>query len=111
MVTDGAVWAVHCNVDLDLVGGGYAAMGPDELGDVSGLAADRTAFKQVMAAARPDKKPGTIAQWAGQLYRFIHEAAVGDLIRRHGRGLLAAATRLVGEDRLATDRLPVGGAV
>ena len=33
---------------------------------------------QRFAAAFPDKKPGSIAVWKGQIRRFLNELAVGD---------------------------------
>lgn len=77
---DVPVWAHHCDLELDLLGGGFAATGWGDLADLSGLVPDRESFKQAVATALPDKKPSTIAQWAGQLCRFVHQASDGDLV-------------------------------
>src|SRR6185437_910116 len=81
------LWALHCSEDIDLVGGGFAAVGWGDLGNLSALPANREAFKAAVAETWPEKKAGTLAQWAGQLYRFVHEAQEGDIVvyrERHG---------------------------
>lgn len=50
------------------------------MGDLSNLASDREAFKAKVAATYPDKKPGAIPNNAGQLFRFVHEMKVGDIV-------------------------------
>jgi restriction system protein len=42
--------------------------------------ADREAFKLKVAETYPGKKPGAIPNNAGQLYRFAHKIAKGDLV-------------------------------
>jgi restriction system protein len=56
------------------------AVGWHEAGDLSALPASREAFKDKVAATYPDDKPGAIPVNAGQLFRFIHEVKLGDLI-------------------------------
>ena len=82
------VWGLHCDVDVDLVEGGFAAMGWDGLGNLNELEPDREAFKNAMSAAYPDAKARTISQWAGQVYRFVHGAQDGDVVvyREFGGG-------------------------
>src|SRR5690625_273363 len=48
--------------------------------DLSGLPNDREAFKEVYRRTFPDVPEGNVANGAGQLYRFVHEIAVGDLV-------------------------------
>ena len=50
------------------------------MGDLSSLKADRDTFKSRVAEVYPEKKPGAIPNNAGQLFRFIHEMKVGDLV-------------------------------
>ena len=58
----------------------FVAIGWNETGDLSRLAANREAFKQKLAEAYPDAKPGAIPVNAGQTFRFVHEVKIGDLI-------------------------------
>jgi restriction system protein len=51
-----------------------------EIGDLSGIAANREAFKEIMSKNFPSDKPGAIPINAGQIFRFVHEAKKGDLI-------------------------------
>jgi restriction system protein len=56
------------------------AIGWAKMGDLSDLASDREAFKERMANAFPEKKPGAIPVNAGQLFRFVHEMNLGDMV-------------------------------
>ena len=56
------------------------ALGWYKIGDLTGLPADREPFKERMREAFPEMKEGAIPVNAGQLFRFIHEAAVGDIV-------------------------------
>jgi restriction system protein len=38
------------------------------------------AYREAVAAAYPEKKPGSVPVNAGQLFRFVHEMSVGDLV-------------------------------
>ena len=56
------------------------ALGWSAIGDLRLLPADREAFKTAVAAAYPEFKAAAIPNQAGQIYRFIHEMQVGDLV-------------------------------
>lgn len=56
------------------------ALGWTEMGDMSGLAADREAFKARLMEVRPDRKERHYWIAAGQVYRLVHEAKNGDLV-------------------------------
>jgi restriction system protein len=86
MTGEQRVWGLHCNEDIDLVGSRVAAMGWDELGDLHSLDATFDAFKEAMTSTYPDAKVGTISQWAGQLFRFVHEAQDGDIVVYREKG-------------------------
>jgi restriction system protein len=106
MTDHSPVWGLHCKENIDLVGGGVAAMGPDELEDLSALDATKDAFKQALAAARPDAKAGAISQWASQVYRFVHEAREGDAVvyrERHGGAIYVG--RITGPYEYAAGQL------
>ena len=94
MSEDVRVWGLHCNEDVDLIGEGVAAMGWDDLGDLTKLAPNFEAFKDAMSSTYPDAKAGTIAQWAGQLFRFVHDAEDGDIVvyRETGGGPINIGT-------------------
>ncbi len=56
------------------------ALGWHKLGNLAKLPANREAFKAEVAAKFPEKKAGAIPVDAGQLFRFVHEAKIGDLV-------------------------------
>jgi MoxR-like ATPase len=60
--------------------GKVVALGWREMGDLARLPADREAFKQAVAAAYPSARPGAVANFAGQLYRYVHEMQPGDVV-------------------------------
>lgn len=51
-----------------------------EIGNLSVIAPSREAFKEKMAANFPNDKPGAIPVNAGQIFRFVHEVKIGDMI-------------------------------
>lgn len=55
------------------------ALGWERIGDLTGLTA-REEFKARVSEAYPQMKPGSVAMTAGQLFRFVHEAKVGDVV-------------------------------
>lgn len=56
------------------------ALGWSKMGDLSNLPAEREAFKARLSEIHPEKKAGAIPVEAGQLYRFIYEMKIGDMI-------------------------------
>lgn len=56
------------------------ALGWGPMGDVSGLAADRASFRAAAEKAFPGRSPAQISISFGQIYRFVHELKVGDLV-------------------------------
>lgn len=81
---DVTIWGIHAgrtgDADRLFLDRNVVALGWAKMGDLAVLAADREAFKTAVAAAYPDKKPGAIPNNAGQLFRFVHEMSVGDLV-------------------------------
>ncbi len=78
------VWGIHAGrtgeahtlfLDQNVIGLGWSKI--DNLGK---LAADREAYKQAITEAYPTTKPGAIPVNAGQLFRFVHEMQVGDMV-------------------------------
>ncbi|WP_196812805.1 MULTISPECIES: hypothetical protein [unclassified Afipia] len=56
------------------------AVGWAQMGDLSQLKSDREAFKKRVSSVYVGKKPGAIANNAGQLFRFVHEMDIGDIV-------------------------------
>lgn len=74
------MWGVHHDGGVQFVEQGVIALGWQETGDLSGLPDNRQPFRDVVVTVWPQKKPGTQASWAGQLYRLVHEMKAGDVV-------------------------------
>ena len=74
------VWGIHTLNDNLFLTKDIIALGWREYGDLSKIEASREAFKAHYAKVYPDAKKGQIATSAGMLYRFMHEAQIGDYI-------------------------------
>src|SRR5579859_3456966 len=80
-----ALWGIHAGktggAEKLFLEKNVVALGWKDIGDLTGLPRDRDAFKARMLAAYGDThKPGMIPVSAGQLFRFIHEMAPGDVV-------------------------------
>lgn len=82
--TDTNLWGIHGgktgDADSLFLKKNYVGLGWVKMGDLSAITPDRDAFKSAVATAYPDAKPGAIPNNAGQLFRFVHEMKIGDLI-------------------------------
>lgn len=78
------IWGIHGgrtgDADSLFLKKNCVAIGWAKMGDLSKITPDRDGFKTAVAKTYPDAKPGAIPNNAGQLYRFVHEIQVGDLI-------------------------------
>jgi restriction system protein len=78
------IWGIHAGKTGDAESlfrqKSVIALGWDEIPDLSNLEAGRDSFKTQVKSIYPDKTLNSIANNAGQLYRFVHEMKVGDLI-------------------------------
>jgi restriction system protein len=78
------IWGIHAgragDADTLFMKKNVVALGWDKVGDLSKLTADRDAFKVALVKAYPDDKAGAIPVNAGQLFRYIHELKVGDIV-------------------------------
>src|SRR5438876_3422410 len=78
------VWGIHGgktgDADSLFLHNNCVALGWAEIGDLGGLPADREAFKGRVAKVYPDWRPGAKINSASQLFRFLHEMKVGDLV-------------------------------
>lgn len=82
--TEKTIWGIHGgktgDADALFLKHNFVAVGWAAVGDLTKLKPTREAFKDAVAAAYPDKKPGAIPNNAGQLFRFVHELRSGDYI-------------------------------
>ena len=76
------VWGIHCMIEDEHMfwDRSIIALGWGDLGDVSSLDRDRDAFKKAYSKVWPEDSSQTVATQAGQLYRFVCEAKVGDYV-------------------------------
>jgi restriction system protein len=78
------IWGIHAGktgdaqnlfLKKELIGLGWP-----EMGDLTQLKPDRESFKAKMILAYPNSKPGAVPVNAGQLFRFVYELKVGDIV-------------------------------
>ncbi len=78
------VWGIHAgstgDADSLFLKKNRVALGGKVMGDLSKYKASRESFKEGYINAYPDAKPGAIPVQAGQLFRFVQEMKVGDVI-------------------------------
>ena len=74
------VWGIHTMDDFMFLNRNVIAIGWKAMGDLATLEADREAFKTRYASVYPEAKLQQVANSAGMLYRFVHEAKIGDYV-------------------------------
>jgi restriction system protein len=78
------IWGIHAGKTGDahslFTTKNVVAIGWTEMPDLSTIPANRDAFKAVVTKTYPNVKPGAIPNYAGQLFRFVHELKQGDLV-------------------------------
>ena len=78
------IWGIHAgrtgDADTLFLKKNCVALGWMQIGDLGALKASREAFKAKVAECYPEKKPGAVANNAGQLFRFVHEMRLGDIV-------------------------------
>jgi len=81
---DVTLWGIHAgktgDADHLFLKKGFVAIGWVKMGDLGILKPDRESFKAKVAETHPDAKPGAIPNYAGQMFRFVHEMKVGDIV-------------------------------
>ena len=82
MTSEATVWGVHMGAHVSdrPIEGGYVGIGWPLMGDITKIAPNRDAFKDQLAIAYPDKKPGAIPVDAGSMFKFVHEIQAGDYV-------------------------------
>ena len=74
------VWGIHTLNDNLFLTKNVIAIGWREFGDLTKVDGSREAFKDHYAKIYPNAKKGQIATSAGMLFRFLHEAQLGDYV-------------------------------
>ena len=75
------IWGFHNTRDeIGILDGNYIAIGWKDMGDLSTIAPDRESYYEKYISVYPDSKKGNITQSAGQLFRFVNEAKIGDYV-------------------------------
>lgn len=81
---DKTLWGIHAGTTGDadnlFLKHNQIGLGWVPMGDMSTLPPDREAFKSKLLDVMPGRKPGYYPNAGGQLYRFVCEAEIGDLI-------------------------------
>jgi restriction system protein len=115
MSSQPTIWGLHHSGGLSLVDDGWIAIGWPQAGDLTDLPDDREAFKDRLRERFSAKSESWVANAAGQLLRFRHVMAVGDLVvypRKADRTINIG--RITGEyayDESRSERYPNGRAV
>ena len=76
------VWGIHCAIDKESIflDNNVIAIGWREMGDLSRIAPNRDAYKKAFSEIFPNASKNSAANQAGQLYRFVCEAKIGDYV-------------------------------
>lgn len=81
---DRVLWGIHAgetgNAHLQFMTKSCIAIGWEEMGDLSKLAPDRPAFKAAVRKVYTNIKENAVSNYAGQLFRFVHEMKRGDFV-------------------------------
>ena len=75
-----SVWGIHTMNDNLFLNNNVIAIGWKAFGNLSELEATRETFKTHYENSYSEAKKGSIATCAGMLFRFIHEAKIGDYV-------------------------------
>lgn len=79
-----AMWGIHggrhADADELFLKHRVVALGWRGMGNLSRLGRDREAFRARVAEIYSGEKPGAIPNYTGQLFRFVHEMKVGDIV-------------------------------
>ena len=73
-------WGIHTQDSNLFLKQGIIAIGWRDMGNLQSIEDSREAFKTKYQAVYPDAKKGSIPTGSGMLYRFCHEAQIGDYV-------------------------------
>ncbi len=83
-MTEKTIWGIHAgktgDADSLFLKKNVIALGWVEMRDIGKFKPDREDFKKQVSTRFPEWKPGKIYSSAGQLFRFVHEMKIGDLV-------------------------------
>lgn len=83
-MTSNTLWAIRAGskgeADQLFVEKNVIALGWVEIGDLGKVRPDRESFKKRYTEVYPHAKAASIPNGAGQVYRFVHEMKLGDLV-------------------------------
>ena len=106
METEVTLWGIHAGRTGDaetlFIDSKVIAIGWANIGDLSTIPHTRDAFKAQYVSKTPNANPNAVPGSAGQLFRFVHEMKIGDLVAfpaKHTRTIHIG--RVVGEYRHA----------
>lgn len=75
------IWGFHnTRNEIGILEGNYIAIGWKKMGDLSNLEPTREAYYKKYSEIYPDAKKMSVSNSAGQIYRFINEAKIGDYV-------------------------------
>lgn len=75
------IWGFHnTRSEIEMLEGNYIALGWKEMGDLSKIKPTREAYYETYNDVYPDAKKMSIANSAGQIFRFVNDAKIGDYI-------------------------------
>jgi len=82
--SEATVWGIHGgrtgDADSIFLKRNQIALGWEHMGDLGKIKPSRDAFKERLSSSYPGRKPGYYPMATGQLFRFVHEMAEGDLV-------------------------------
>lgn len=83
-MAEATIWGIHAGKTGDaeslFLRKNNIAIGWARIGDLAKLPANKEAFKEAVTKAFPNYKPGAVPVAAGQLFRYVHEMKIGDLV-------------------------------
>ena len=74
------IWGIHTYDEALFLKDDKMAIGWKEIGNLREIPANRDDFKKKYVQVYPDASKGAVATCAGMLYRFCHEAQIGDYV-------------------------------
>ncbi len=78
-----AVWVIHAGRSGEAevpFNRGYVAIAWEQLGNLMAIPASIPAFKDALAAKIPELRGGTQTRHAGELFRFVYDIQIGDVV-------------------------------
>jgi restriction system protein len=81
---EATIWGIHGgqsgDADSLFLQKSCVAIGWQKMGDIGKLKPSREAFKAKVEEVFSPEKPGVVPNWAGQMFRFVHEMKEGDIV-------------------------------